>query len=653
MPFQLLAALNEAATELPRIEAKRASRIGPSILETACAFANEPGLGGGHLLLGVEKAEDLFGVRYEAVGAENAEKLQEDLVSQARSTFNRPLRLTLNVETQGGVTLVGAFVPEAAPADKPVFFKAKGLPAGAFRRYGTSDVACTDEDLEALFVGRTGHTYDASVVPGATLDDLDAEAIADYRRLRAEKDPDAEELRDSDEDLLFALHATADDNRRRRVPTVAGLLLFGTRRALQRYFPLVRVDYLRIPGNEWVEDPENRFTAVELRGPLLSVVRRAEAAIVDDLPRAFHLPEGDLQRTDLLPIPRRVLREAIVNALMHRSYRQHSPVQILRYGNRIEIVNPGYSLKPRERLGERRSETRNPHLAGVFHATRLAETRGSGIAAMRRLLAEHGLAPPTFESDRTADEFSARFLLHHFLGPDDVRWLAAFADLALTDAERLALVFVREVGALDHPTYREVASIDAATASASLRRLCDADVLTLKGRGAGTHFLPGPRLMASLRSAAEASNRAEVPSPLVDKVFDTGGEALSIVPPALSTGGEASAPAFPALPNPLRARVDALGTWTRKADLETLMVDLCAWRPLSAVVLAALLGNRNVAHLINRQIRPLVQAGRLARLYPDMPRHPRQAYFAPGSPADPTRVPDGSAPDGSADAPAA
>ncbi len=172
----------------------------------------------------------------------------------------------------------------------------------------------------------------------------------------------------------------------------------------------------------------------------------------------------------MLPIPRRVLREALVNALMHRSYRQHSPVQIIRYANRIEIVKPGYSLKPRERLGERRSETRNPHLAAVLHATRFAETRGSGIAAMRRLMQQQGLVPPTFDSDREGNEFTARFLLHHFLDEHDLRWLATFADAALTDEERIALVFVREVGALDNATYRELTSLDAAHAGASRRR---------------------------------------------------------------------------------------------------------------------------------------------------------------------------------------
>ena len=43
--------------ETERIEAKRSAEIGNSVMETVCAFANEPGLGGGHLLLGVAREE--------------------------------------------------------------------------------------------------------------------------------------------------------------------------------------------------------------------------------------------------------------------------------------------------------------------------------------------------------------------------------------------------------------------------------------------------------------------------------------------------------------------------------------------------------------------------------------------------------------------
>jgi ATP-dependent DNA helicase RecG len=69
---------------------------------------------------------------------------------------------------------------------------------------------------------------------------------------------------------------------------------------------------------------------------------------------------------------------------MHRSYRSHSPVQIIRYANRLEIRNPGFSLKSPEHLGEPGSQPRNPKIAAVLHETRLPKPRAAASASCAR-----------------------------------------------------------------------------------------------------------------------------------------------------------------------------------------------------------------------------------------------------------------------------
>ena len=66
-------------------------------------------------------------------------------------------------------------------------------------------------------------------------------------------------------------------------PTLAGIVLFGKPLALRRLLPMVRIDYIRVPGNEWVEDPENRFQSIDIRKPLILVLPLAEASIIDEL----------------------------------------------------------------------------------------------------------------------------------------------------------------------------------------------------------------------------------------------------------------------------------------------------------------------------------------------------------------------------------
>jgi ATP-dependent DNA helicase RecG len=182
---------------------------------------------------------------------------------------------------------------------------------------------------------------------------------------------------------------------------------------------------------------------------------------------------------------------------MHRSYRSHSPVQIIRYANRLEIRNPGFSLKSQDHLGEPGSQLRNPKIAAALYDTRLAETKGSGIRVMRESMEQAGLTPPLFESDRSNDQFVARYFFHHFLGTEDIAWLAQFKDLHLSEDEAKALIVVREAGALNNGTYRELTKVDTLTASQSLRRLRDAGLLAQKGRGSATYYVPTERLLDS------------------------------------------------------------------------------------------------------------------------------------------------------------
>jgi ATP-dependent DNA helicase RecG len=136
--LDLLQELN-SIDESTRIEAKAASQIDRSILETVCAFANEPGLGGGYLLLGVEPVGTLFEAIYEPAGLLNAEQVQSNLVTQCSTAFNRPIRPQVAAEQIDGKTVVVTYIPEASPTDKPIFLTRYGLPRGAFRRLGPTD----------------------------------------------------------------------------------------------------------------------------------------------------------------------------------------------------------------------------------------------------------------------------------------------------------------------------------------------------------------------------------------------------------------------------------------------------------------------------------------------------------------------------------
>lgn len=634
-PLDLLTQLN-ALDEHTRIEAKTASEISRTVLETVCAFANEPGLGGGWIVLGAKLDEGALFRQYIAAGIPDPDKASRDLATQCAAAFNRPVRVQIESGVVNGKNLLAVFVPEAEAGDKPIYFHNRPLPAAAFRRIGSADVHCTDDDLAIFYQERRSDSFDCTVVRDADLTAFDPAALAEYRKQRGEANPSAEELRWSDEDLLHALRCVSRDGATLR-PTIAGLLLFGTAQALRRWFPLTRIDYIRVPGRDWVPDPERRFETIEIRAPLIPLIRRARAAILDDLPKAFSLPAGQLHRQDIPLIPDRVIREAVVNAVMHRSYRVQGAIQIIRYANRLEIRNPGHSLVAEDRLGEPGSETRNPVVAAVLHETNLAETKGSGIRVMRELMGEAGLTPPTFESDRERNQFVVTFLFHHFLTPEDWAWLGRFGDIGLSDEEARALVFVREVGAINNAAYRNLNRVDVLNASLHLRRLRDYGLLQQKGKSSETYYVPTDKLLGPWRTSADSPPGVEPGSdsqsvkPGPQRAHTASSSAnpppISVNPSSESVNQVHRLSAAPGLPPELAKALAELKSRVPQPEMEDLVWKLCAWKVQSTEELAQLL-QRNRTYVTNRLITPMLRAGRLEMTIPDQPNHPDQRYRA-------------------------
>ena len=669
-----------------RIEAKSASAVGKSMMETVCAFANEPGLRGGYLLLGAKRTgltEDGKPV-YAPENIENTDKIQSDFVAMCNSMFNVRIRPIINVEEYQGKMVIVAKIEELPESQKPAYFAKRGLPEGAFRRIGPSDEKCSEEDMYLFY--QSADTYDSCIVDDADLDDIDENALNFYRKLRKEVNPDAEELTLNDVDLLRALGAIKKNKQGGYDLTYTGLLVFGKQMSLRRLVPSFRVDYIRISGNQWVADGDNRFEqTIDMRGPLILMVNKACSAVMDDLPKGFELKKDSMQASTPAILPNKVLREAIVNSYIHRSNRVNQPIQIIRYSNRIEIHNPGYSLKPQDDWGEPGSMLRNPRISEIFHDTNLAETKGTGIGAMRRLMKEAGLMPPTFESNHEANKFTARLLLHHFLSKENMEWLAQYASFDLTNEQKLALVFVREVGAIDNATYRQLdSSITHARARLEIHKLCDLGFIEKKGQGRNAYYIRtskvvslGERLLPQHGTLGERLRPQH--GTLGEKIPPQHGTLGEKIPPQHGTLGEKIPPQHGTLeekippqgkmyhgkhgtlgeryqgedernqaylgtfeeecmlkpceelvrelPNELQERVNNIGNRASRETVCQLLIDLCAFKPYSYEELASIL-QRSPKALKDKYLKPLRLANKLFYWIPEMINHPLQKYVA-------------------------
>ena len=105
--------------ENERVEAKRGSEIGRAVMETVCAFANEPGLQGGTLLLGVVRDDADASLPWQITGVTQPDNLSADLASRCAAEFNVPVRVDIRSESVQGKVVLVVTVPEAPPGDKP------------------------------------------------------------------------------------------------------------------------------------------------------------------------------------------------------------------------------------------------------------------------------------------------------------------------------------------------------------------------------------------------------------------------------------------------------------------------------------------------------------------------------------------------------
>ena len=175
----------------------------------------------------------------------------------------------------------------------------------------------------------------------------------------------------------------------------------------QAYFPQLCITAVALPGNEIGETGVSgeRFLDNErIEGNLSDMLEQAIAFVRRNMRTKTIISPETGKREDRPDYPITAVREAILNALIHRDYSKYTegmPIQILMYPNRIEIINPGglYGRLKIEELGKRQPDTRNPVLVTAMEVLELTENRYSGIPTIRRVMKEAGLKEPVFKDE--------------------------------------------------------------------------------------------------------------------------------------------------------------------------------------------------------------------------------------------------------------
>ena len=191
------------------------------------------------------------------------------------------------------------------------------------------------------------------------------------------------------------------------MPTLAAVLNFGI--YPQGYLPQLGITAIVVPGKEIGEtDQEDAARFLDnkrIEGTIAEMVEEALAFCKRNMKTRTIIDPQTGRRTDQTEYLINALREAILNALIHRdysSYTEGTPVQLDFFTDRLEIHSPGglYGRTTVEELGHSRPDLRNPALAVMADTLTDAENRYSGIPTIRREMAAYSLPEPLFENRR-------------------------------------------------------------------------------------------------------------------------------------------------------------------------------------------------------------------------------------------------------------
>ena len=476
-------------------------------------------------MLGVDEASG-FGL----VELTNPAALRDALVQMSRDDITPSLQISTEIVDVDNHWVVVAEVPPMSADRRPVYVTSQGVSGGSYLRGGDGDRHMTEAEIALLMAARTQPEYDREAVAGTSVRDLDEEALR--RTLRRVRSGFPKLAQSDDTTVVFRLGITAGHSADSPL-TLAGLLAYG--QFPQQFFPQLMVSVVvhspdSTSGTRFLDNQTVRGSIPEMIETTLSMLSRnlAVRAVISD--------RGS--RVDEVEYPLEAVREAVVNALMHRDYSpvtRGTQVQVELFPDRLVVRSPGglYGGVVVDELGEEGvSSSRNATLASLLADSYLpssnelvAENRSSGIPAMLAVARRRGLPRPSFRS--SISSFIVTMARSELLSPEVRRWIAQLGAHLPTPAHHIALAMLRD----DYLTNEMLRQwgVDRVAAGQVLRDLVDQGLAVKEGGRRYARYVLDPAVSgrteaADLFSALQPDVPADVGETLKERGEATAGE---------------------------------------------------------------------------------------------------------------------------------
>ncbi len=393
-------------------------------LKTLCAFANT---GGGVLKIGIDDTG-------RPVGVHQVKRLLRELPNKIRNK----LGITPSVVTE---TVAENDIISITVSPSPVPVSCDGR---YYQRSGSNTFDLAGQELVHFLIRKSRITWD-TLTGDYSIDDVDPETVRTFVRLAKRSNrldtADEEEPVDS---ILRRLELAVNGKL-----TNAAIMLFG--RDPQRFFINTTTRVGRFKGRDIIIGDE------EISGNLIQQFTRAEERVKSFIDVRYEISadamQESFQRKEIWDYPLLAIREALLNALIHRDYfNTDIQTQIRVYDDAIRFHNPGslpQGITIEMLKTEHYSFLHNPLIAKIFYLAGFVERYGSGIGRIVDALAEAGLPEPEFQSDSFG--FIVRMRKDLRFTEDSLR------DAGLNKRQLQAMSFARESGGITAVEYAAIA----------------------------------------------------------------------------------------------------------------------------------------------------------------------------------------------------
>ncbi len=410
-------------------------------LEALASFVNTKG---GTLLIGVRDNGAV-------IGWTGDDRAQQTIINQIVEILRVQPSVSIQQEMKKSVLVI-----EVRPGTTLATCRGR-----YFQRVGNTTREIPAEQLGRYFIAKLGVQWD-SIADNYTLEQIDPAAVKRFLELAKNRLPFARDD-ESVESLLQKLELVHDGK-----ITRGAILLFG--KNPQASFTSAQIHMGRFKDAITIIDDKilkgNLFLQVDAAVQLFQQYMQVRYEFDGKPDKTESL--SAMQRTEIWDYPITALREAVINALIHRDYFQTgAEIQIRVYDDRVVITNPG-GLTGGMTVDELRQEghrslPRNTLLAQVFYYGELLEKWGTGTSRMITLCQNHGIPEPEFSAH--PDWFSVTFSKDFYT---DERLLA----LGFSERQVQAVRYVREQGVITNKAYRELTGAIDRTALRDLNDLC-------------------------------------------------------------------------------------------------------------------------------------------------------------------------------------